>query len=60
MKDKDISHDDLIDMLEHGKLSRRRFNQILGAAGISMVATPMMSGQAMADPADQAETHNSL
>ena len=54
MKDNENSHDDLIDLLKHGKLSRRRFNQILGAAGISMVATPMLSGKAMADPADQA------
>lgn len=54
MKNIDYSHDELMDTLESGKLSRRRFNQLLGAAGISMVATPMMSQNAFAAAADQA------
>ncbi len=54
MKKNDYSHDELIDRLKAGKMSRRRFNQILGAAGISMVATPLMSGKAMAAAGDQA------
>ncbi|MCP4937051.1 MAG: extracellular solute-binding protein [bacterium] len=54
MKKSDYSHNELMDTLQSGKLSRRRFNQILGAAGISMVALPMLSRQAMAGAADQA------
>ncbi len=54
MKKNDLSHDELIDRLRDGKLSRRQFNQFLGAAGISLVATPMLSGKAMASPEDQA------
>ena len=54
MKKSDFSHDELIDRLRDGKLSRRQFNQFLGAAGISLVATPMLSGKAMASPEDQA------
>ncbi len=54
MKKSNYSKDELIDTLEGGNLSRRRFNQILGAAGISMVASPMLSGNAMAGTADQA------
>ncbi len=54
MKDKEISHDELIDQIESGTLSRRRFNQYLGAAGISMVASPLLSQNSQAAPADQA------
>lgn len=54
MKKNDFSHDEFIDRLREGKLTRRQFNQFLGAAGISLVATPMLSGQAMASPEDQA------
>ncbi len=35
-------------------MSRREFHKVLAAAGIAMVATPMVSGPARAAPADQA------
>ncbi|MCP4009598.1 MAG: extracellular solute-binding protein [Proteobacteria bacterium] len=54
MKKNDFSHNELMDTLQSGKLSRRRFSQMLGVAGISLVATPMLSRKAMAGAADQA------
>jgi spermidine/putrescine transport system substrate-binding protein len=54
MKKKNISHDEVIEKMQSGNYSRREFNKILGAAGISMVMTPMMGGNAMAAAADQA------
>ena len=35
-----ISTNELTDGMMSGKLSRRRFQQILGAAGVSLVMTP--------------------
>ncbi len=40
MKKSDFSANELIDKLQSGQMSRRRFHQILGAAGLSMVMTP--------------------
>jgi spermidine/putrescine transport system substrate-binding protein len=54
MKKTDISSNEILDKLQTGRMSRRNFNKILGAAGISMVMTPMMSGNSMAAAADQA------
>ncbi len=54
MKQKNFSPDELIDRLRDGSLSRRKFNQYLGAAGISFVMTPMFLGKAMASPEEQA------
>jgi spermidine/putrescine transport system substrate-binding protein len=54
MNKSDFSHNELMDTLQSGKLSRRRFTQMLGAAGISLVTTPMLSSRALAGAADQA------
>jgi spermidine/putrescine transport system substrate-binding protein len=54
MEKSKLSANELTDGLMSGQLSRRRFNQILGAAGISLVATPMMPRMAGAAAADQA------
>ncbi|MCP4766503.1 MAG: twin-arginine translocation signal domain-containing protein [Gammaproteobacteria bacterium] len=53
MKKDDIPHDEVIDRLKSGDLSRRDFNRVLAAAGIAMVATPMLPGKARAAAADQ-------
>jgi len=49
-----LSANELTDGMMSGTLSRRRFHQILGAAGVSLVATPMMPRVATAAAADQA------
>ena len=49
-----FSTNELTDGMMSGKLSRRRFQQILGAAGVSLVATPMIPRLAAAAAADQA------
>ncbi len=49
-----ISTNELTDGMMSGKLSRRRFQQILGAAGVSLVMTPVMPRMAAAAAADQA------
>lgn len=54
MKKSDICANELTDKLQSGQMTRRRFNQILSAAGISLVATPMLSRNAMAAAEDQA------
>jgi spermidine/putrescine transport system substrate-binding protein len=51
MKKSEISINELTDKLLSGALSRRRFTQILGAAGVSMVMAPQ---SAMAAAKDQA------
>ncbi len=51
MKNSEFSINELTDKLLSGKLSRRRFNQMLGAAGVSMVMAPQ---SAMAAAKDQA------
>lgn len=54
MKKSEICANELTDELKSGQMSRRRFNQILSAFGISMVMTPMVPGKARAAAADQA------
>ena len=54
MNDSDFSPNELIDGLQSGQLTRRRFNQLLGAAGVSLVMTPMLSRTAVAAAADHA------
>jgi spermidine/putrescine transport system substrate-binding protein len=54
MKKSDFSTNDITDELKSGQISRRRFNQILGSVGLSMVMTPMLPRSAMAAAADQA------
>jgi spermidine/putrescine transport system substrate-binding protein len=54
MKTSDFSINEFSDKLKSGKMSRRKFNQILSAAGVSLVMTPMMSRTAAAAAADQA------
>jgi len=54
MKKPDFSTNEIADELKSGQMSRRRFNQILGSVGLSMVMTPMLSRTAMAAAADQA------
>ncbi len=49
-----FSTNELTDGMMSGQLSRRRFQQILGAAGVSLVATPMIPRMAAAAAADQA------
>jgi hypothetical protein len=49
-----FSTNELTDGMMSGQLSRRRFHQILGAAGVSLVMTPAMSRMAKAAAADQA------
>jgi spermidine/putrescine transport system substrate-binding protein len=49
-----LSANELTDGMMSGQLSRRRFHQILGAAGVSLVMTPVMSRMAKAAAADQA------
>ncbi|MEE8153520.1 MAG: extracellular solute-binding protein, partial [Phycisphaerales bacterium] len=54
MNDSDFSPNELIDGLQSGQVTRRRFNQLLGAAGVSLVMTPVFSREAAAAAADQA------
>ncbi len=52
MKHHDLPHDEVIDRVKTGNVSRRDFNKILAAAGISMITTPLMSGAARAAASD--------
>jgi len=54
MKKPDVSINEMTDELKSDQISRRRFNQILGSVGLSMVMTPMLPRSAMAAAADQA------
>ena len=54
MKKSGISINEFTDKLESGQMSRRKFNQILGAAGVSLVMPPVISRTAAAAAADQA------
>jgi spermidine/putrescine transport system substrate-binding protein len=54
MKKPDCSTNEIADELKSGQMSRRRFNQILGSVGLSMVMTPMLPRSAMAAAVDQA------
>ena len=54
MKKSDICINEFTDKIQSGQMSRRKFNQILGAAGVSLVTAPMMSHTASAAAADQA------
>jgi spermidine/putrescine transport system substrate-binding protein len=53
MSKDNIPHNEAIDRLKTGSLSRRDFSKILAAAGVSMVATPMLGGNAFAAAKDQ-------
>ena len=55
MKSKtDISPREITERLQAGDMSRRHFHKILTAAGIAMVATPLIPGRARAAASDQA------
>ena len=54
MKKSDFSINEFTDKLQSGQMTRRKFNKLLGAAGISLVMTPMLSRTATAAAADQA------
>ena len=54
MKTSDLPAAALLDELESGRMSRRRFHQVLGAMGVSMVAAPILSRSAQAAAVDQA------
>ncbi len=54
MNKSDFSANELIDKLLSGRLSRRRFHQLLGAAGVSLMMTPLASRKAAAAAKDQA------
>ena len=45
--------DDLVEMLATGKMSRRKFQSLLGSLGIAAVTLPMWSGPARAAAEDQ-------
>ncbi|MDH3378405.1 MAG: extracellular solute-binding protein, partial [Gammaproteobacteria bacterium] len=53
MKKSEICAKELTDKLQSGQMTRRRFNQILSAAGVSLVAAPMMGRNALAAAEDQ-------
>ena len=54
MKSKtDIPPREITERLQAGEMSRRQFHQVLAAAGIAMVATPLVSRPALAAAADQ-------
>ena len=48
----DYKKDDLIDMLATGKMSRRKFQSLLGSLGVATVTLPMWSGPARAAAGD--------
>ena len=54
MSKSDVSVNEVQDKLLSGKLSRRDFHKMLGAAGVSMVLAPMAARRARAAAADQA------
>ena len=54
MKVSDFSINEFTDKLQSGQMTRRKFNKLLGAAGISLVMAPMLSRTATAAAADQA------
>ncbi len=54
MNKSDFSANELIDKLLSRRLSRRRFHQLLGAAGLSWVMMPLASRKAAAAAKDQA------
>ena len=54
MKKSDFSGNELAHELQSGQMSRRRFNQVLSAAGVSLVMMPIGSKHAMAAAEDQA------
>jgi len=49
---KKYSKDDYVELLATGKMSRRDFNKVLAAAGVTTVTFPMMSGMATAAAED--------
>ena len=49
----DIPPREIAERLQAGEMSRRQFHQVLAAAGIAMVATPLVSRPALAAAADQ-------
>ena len=57
MKKSDICINEFTDKIQSGQMSRRKFNQILGAAGVSLVTAPMMSHTAAAAAAAVSYTH---
>jgi spermidine/putrescine transport system substrate-binding protein len=54
MKNSDMPAREMVERLLVGDISRRRFSQLLGAAGIGLVAQPVLSGRALAAAEDQA------
>ena len=48
----DYKKDDLVEMLATGKMSRRKFQSLLGSLGIAAVTLPMWSGPARAAAED--------
>ena len=53
MKNKEVPHDEIIEKIKSGDMSRREFSGILAAAGICMVSTSMAPGRAQAAASDQ-------
>lgn len=54
MKNSDMPAREMVERFLAGDISRRRFSQLLGAAGIGLVAQPVLSGRALAAAEDQA------
>jgi len=48
MSDKKLSTEEMIDNARQGRLSRRQFNSLLTATGVSLFATPVLTGRANA------------
>ena len=49
MKNSDMPAKEMVERFLAGDMSRRQFTQLLGAAGISLVAQPVLSGRARAE-----------
>ena len=54
MKNSDMPAKEMVERFLAGDMSRRQFTQLLGAAGITLVAQPVLSGRARAKAEDQA------
>ena len=54
MKNSDMPAKEMIERFLAGDMSRRRFTQLLGAAGIGLAAQPLLPGHALAAATDQA------
>ena len=47
-----MKHNEMIDLIRSGKLTRRQMGQVLASAGVVMAASPLMSRRAAAEEVD--------